>query len=167
MAVLNACNTFPVTRRDADPIEDLKGGLLVLSNFLKSLPPFVDDITLDIKVQTLCALVRNITELGEILQPTLNETAFLAYRAIANGIKSDGCKWATKASASCNATTVDAFCAKLNFKPVIQAVKQVSGSSNITSGRMWVAQHLDSINKAVVDLINTAINTFALSSSTV
>lgn len=37
MAVLNACNTFPVTRRDADPIEDLKGGLLVLSNFLKSL----------------------------------------------------------------------------------------------------------------------------------
>ena len=74
---------------------------------------------------------------------------------------------ATKASASCNATTVDAFCAKLNFKPVIQAVKQVSGSSNITSGRMWVAQHLDSINKAVVDLINTAIDTYALSSSTV
>lgn len=116
VSLLNTCNTYPVTRRSADPIEDLKGGLFVLSDFLNTVvsrmyeqnlkffrsmhaknllvqPPFVNDITPDIKVRTLCPLVRNITELGKKLQPILNETAFGAFRAIENGIKLDGCKW--------------------------------------------------------------------------
>ena len=58
--------------------------------------PFVpNNITAaaDIKVQTLCALVKNMTALGQILQLTLNSTAYDAYLAVTNGVKSDGCKW--------------------------------------------------------------------------